>query len=729
MTPIENLLAKLPGAKKAGKGWLARCPAHDDRKASLSIAQGNDGKALLKCHAGCDTSAILSASGLKLSDLFLPKVGPTPNRNGKATANGRTFTTAKDAVAELERKHGKRSELWTYYNANGEPLGVVVRWDKADGKDIRPVSRHADGWRIGAMPEPRPLYGLPDLTNAKLVIVCEGEKAADAARSLGFTATTSAGGSQAATKTDWRPMAGKEVWILPDNDSPGRKYADTVAGILAKLTPAPVVSIIELPGLPDAGDIVDWIDGHGDAAEPDSMRAEIEALAKAAQAWTAKTTPEPGPVLTCMADVDPRPVSWLWPSRIPLGRITLLVGRPGEGKSFLTIDAVSRVSTGTPWPDGSECPKGSVILISAEDDPADTIRPRLDAHYADVRRVHLLSAVRRADDKGTYERLITLADVDAIETALARMPDCKLIIVDPIGSFLGGQTDAHRDNEVRGVLAPIAVLAEKFGPAVLVVAHRRKSAGSIADDLALGSRAFTGIARAVWHLTRDPENKSRRLMLPGKNNLAREGDGLAFSIIGDPPHIAWERDPVTMTADDALAVENQSREQKPGPEADSLNTATKWLRATLASGPRLTKELFDEWKNGQGGSKRTLDRAKQLLRAEAYRPEVPGPWWWRLATNIATTPDSGERGDLGNLGKLAENTGDLAIPDANEAKDAKLNYLGNLGPDEDTPADAESWAATLAEKYAPAKTATNASGRCMNAAKRLSSRGAKTGNK
>jgi hypothetical protein len=384
------------------------------------------------------------------------------------------------------------------------------------------------------------------------------------------------------------------------------------------------------------------------------------------------------PVLTCLADVEPRPVSWLWPGRIPLGRITLLVGRPGEGKSFLTIDAASRVSTGTPWPDGSACPKGSIILISAEDDPASVIRPRLDAHSADVSRVHLLAAVRRADGKGTYERLITLADVDAIETALARTPDCRLLIIDPVGDFLGGQTDSHRDNEVRSVLAPIAALAEKYGPAVLVVAHRRKSAGSIADDLALGSRAFTGIARAVWHLTRDPENKSRRLMLPGKNNLAREGDGLAFTIAGGPPHIVWERDPVSMSADDALAAETASRNTKPGPDADALDAATDWLRSTLASGPRLARELADEWCNGQGGGKRTLHRAKEALQVEAFRLEVPGPWWWRLPPNIAkTTPESGH---LGNLGNLAKTKGNLTNLDAGEPKVAKLNYLGNLGP-------------------------------------------------
>src|SRR5215475_9818180 len=106
MTPLETLLAKLPGAKKAGNGWSARCPAHDDRRASLSIAQGDDGTALVKCHAGCDTAAILAAIGLKLADLFPPKPVATPTRNGKPAPGGRTFPTAKDAIAELERKHG-----------------------------------------------------------------------------------------------------------------------------------------------------------------------------------------------------------------------------------------------------------------------------------------------------------------------------------------------------------------------------------------------------------------------------------------------------------------------------------------------------------------------------------------------------------------------------------------------------------------------------------------------
>ena len=127
------------------------------------------------------------------------------------------------------------------------------------------------------MPEPRPTYRLPEIANAKRVVVVEGEKAAEAARAIGFTATTSAGGSAAAGKTDWRPLVGKEVWILPDNDDPGRKFADTVMGILTKLGTA--AKIIDLPGLPEHGDIVDSIDAHGEQVQPMPMCAEIEALA------------------------------------------------------------------------------------------------------------------------------------------------------------------------------------------------------------------------------------------------------------------------------------------------------------------------------------------------------------------------------------------------------------------------------------------------------------------
>jgi hypothetical protein len=233
--------------------------------------------------------SICAAVGLELSDLF-PQAPPTK----PAVAQGKielrrqkddkedrvkTFASEAEAIAELERRHGEPSHSWQYHSASGEPVGLIVRWDLPEGrKDIRPVSRRGKGWIVGGMARPSPLYRLPDLAPAPQVFVCEGEKATDAARSIGLVATTSPHGANSAAKADWSPLAGKEVVILPDNDDAGRKYADQVARILAKLDPPSQVKVVELPGVPEHGDIVEWIGNHGEAAEPDELRRQIEAL-------------------------------------------------------------------------------------------------------------------------------------------------------------------------------------------------------------------------------------------------------------------------------------------------------------------------------------------------------------------------------------------------------------------------------------------------------------------
>jgi len=152
------------------------------------------------------------------------------------------------------------------------------------------------------MPSPRPLYGLPDVAAAPRVFVTEGEKAADAARLLGFVATTSAHGSQSASKTDWTPLAGKEVVILPDNDAAGADYANDVARRLSECEPRPTVKIVALPGLPESGDIADLVEAAGETGL-DALRREIEAAAESA------SPVEFDPA--AIADGDTKPTIWL----------------------------------------------------------------------------------------------------------------------------------------------------------------------------------------------------------------------------------------------------------------------------------------------------------------------------------------------------------------------------------------------------------------------------------
>ncbi|MBV8781097.1 MAG: AAA family ATPase [Phycisphaerae bacterium] len=607
----------------------------------------------------------------------------------------RTFTSAEKAIEAATPRGGTLANVWTY------PADVmrVARFDLADGsKQFRPVHAVANGWAIGDPVGKLPLYLGDDLPASGPIYIVEGEKCVDAARSIDLPAVTSAHGSSSAGKADWTPLVGRDVTVLPDNDEPGRKYARDVAARLAKLNPPARTKIVALPDLPAGGDIADYIAAR-DSMESADIAAGIVAPADALP-WTDPAIFTGGPIITCLADVEPREIQWLWPGRVPLGRITLLVGRPGEGKSFLTTDMTSRITTGTPWPDGSDCPSGSVILISGEDDPADTIRPRLDAHHADVRRVHLLSMVRRIGEDGdARETMFTLADVVALEAALQKLPDCRLIVVDPIGSYLGGSTDAHRDNEVRGVLAPVAKLAEKYGPAVLIVAHRRKSGGTNADDMALGSRAFTGIARAVWHLCRKSdaddseaitgEKSSVRLLLPGKNNLAPEGDGLALTIGGQPPSIRWQREPVRMTADDALAIENAGGsvdESRPGPAPIKRDAAAEWLAAELADLQEHPVATLREAAKAAGLSWRTVERVRDQLGALYHRATFGGGYVWRLprggsdddpampanmpATSLEneTTWQAGEQGDF--TGKSDDSVRQNPLP-------AKSDLLGD----------------------------------------------------
>jgi RecA-family ATPase len=389
---------------------------------------------------------------------------------------------------------------------------------------------------------------------------------------------------------------------------------------------------------------------------------EIDALARQSLSTIRPTAGSIRANIVRMDTIEPRSVNWLWQGRIAAGRISNIVGIPGGGKSYFTCDMAARISTGTNWPDGSPCPLGSVLFITAEDDPGDTIRPRLDACGADVSKIHLLSGLLIAKDPGEDEEVMfTLSDWRILEEAASAIPDLKAIVIDPIGSFLGGKTDAHRDNEVRGLLAPLAKVAERTGAAVIAIMHTRKSAGVSADDSALGSRAFTGLARSVWHLMRDPENPKRRLFLAGKNNLAPECDGLAFTISGCPTRVQWEDEAVVMSADEALAATHASQQQNSG--AKATNAAEEWLIERLSRGDEDNNSVKQDAEKA-GHKTRTIERAAQRINVRKYRPENPGPIWWSIrdGASVRQEPDNSPTQSVGELAQIGELTSESGNP-------------------------------------------------------------------
>ena len=298
-------------------------------------------------------------------------------------------------------------------------------------------------------------------------------------------------------------------------------------------------------------------------------------------------------------------VTWLWPGRIPLGKIALLIGDPGMAKTMLALDVAARVTTGAPFPDGSRPPLGDVVILTAEDGLADTIRPRLDRAGADVSRVWVLQAVR--SDAG--ERQFCLAeDVDQLE-AVVREKRAGLVMVDPLDAYLQG-VDGHRNAEVRGVLAPLAAMLERTGAAGLLVHHLNKDASTVnALYRAGGSLAFVAAARSVLGVAPDPDNEDgRRLLLSVKLNIAAKPEGIGYRVTDGG--IAWDSDPVTADAATAFACKPKRA------DSDRTTEAKDYILNMLADGRPVAQSIIEEDADAAGITLATLKKAKRLLASE-----------------------------------------------------------------------------------------------------------------
>jgi len=350
----------------------------------------------------------------------------------------------------------------------------------------------------------------------------------------------------------------------------------------------------------------------------------------------------PQAVFTRLAECTPKRLHWLWPGRVPLGKLTLLIGDPGLGKSFVTLDVAARVSRGQSLPAlEGEAPSvatapGSVVLLSAEDDTLDTIYPRLAAAGADLNRIDVLKAVhvQRAGDGAPLEALFSLhSDVALLENAIAERDNCRLVVIDPITAYLG-RSDSHRNSEMRALLAPLSELAARTGVAVLAVNHLNKMGQGPAIYRSMGSLAFAATARSVLAVMSDPHDSASRLLVSLKNNVSGTIAGMRFQVPdADPnssesamPTIHWSTAPVTMTAEEIMAAATQTAECGP-----ALEEACEWLRSALASDPQQAAELKRVAK-ADGIRERTLVRAKARLGVVARRTGfgLDGAWVWSL---------------------------------------------------------------------------------------------------
>ena len=341
-------------------------------------------------------------------------------------------------------------------------------------------------------------------------------------------------------------------------------------------------------------------------------------------------------------DIPLEELKWLWPNRFPLGKFSMIVGVQGMGKSFLSLYMAAQISTGRPWCDCSEKREpGSVILMTTEDDASDTIKPRLAAAGADMSRIVRITGFQK--EKGELsDGLFNLTkDVDVLRDAVRQIPDVKLIVIDPISSYLHG-LDENKNSEARSFVTPLGMIAADYELAVVGISHLNKNEKLSPEHRILGSTGFGAAARAVWLVQEDKNDIDRKLMLLFKGNLAGKTTGLAYrltstQIVTDAGksipgcYCSFEKDQIIMTARDVM--ESQSGG---GKKSERKESAKEWLWRYLRDGPRSSQDVFEDGLEA-GHSKRTLERVKaehdvQAIRVQREDGTVEG-WDWALPTD------------------------------------------------------------------------------------------------
>ena len=337
-----------------------------------------------------------------------------------------------------------------------------------------------------------------------------------------------------------------------------------------------------------------------------------------------------------MDGVKPELVDWLWRNRFARGKATLLMGDPGLGKSLISHWAAAVVSVGGEWPDEGRCEAGAAILFTIEDSLSDTVAPRLIAAGADRSKILAVTGVIDVDTTTMDERMFALEEHISLLEELIEREGALLVVLDPISAYLGANVNAHKETDVRRVLAPLQQMAERTGVALLLLMHLTKGSGVSALYRATGSIAFPAVCRVVLGVAIDPNDseKKRRLLLPIKFNIAPDAVGIGYRIHttqemilphaderDQPPILVWDNDPVLVDATTALDRGNVT-------ELGALAQVKRALVQIVIDQPIPAIEGFRQLKEaGVSTTPNTVGRAREELGIESKK-DGRGGWYW-----------------------------------------------------------------------------------------------------
>lgn len=694
-------------AQADGHAQKVHCPFHHDKTPSLSLHLGTGA---WKCF-GCDANggsvidfemrhgqldfdharAVLAAEfGIEAEDLpppsprraapprpleKTPKAAPAApgSRQTKPTLN--VVHPAPNAAAggplpppDMTSRPatcpglGKPTAAWDYPDSAGGFLMAVLRFDRqGQGKSFRPLTWQADPrhggkatWQFKDPPGLLPLFGLDRMAQRPTdpVLLCEGEKAAEAAAHLlpDHVITTTAHGSAAAAKTDYSPLKGRSLRLWPDHDAPGAAYVQEVAR-LARAAGAARVEVLDLGSLamdPTTG-TVRTLPPKWDAADALTEGWTTATLTQAARwvavpaagatppAQVATTTPRPPPTALAVnlirADqLRLTPVTWLWPGWLALGKFHVIAGAPGTGKTTLAMALAATLTSGGRWPDGTRARAADVAIWSGEDGLEDTLAPRLLASGADLRRVHFVHGCSDQDGRRSFD---PAHDADLLAEAFYGLPSPPaLLIVDPIVSAVSG--DSHQGSVVRRSLQPLVDMAVTRRCAILGISHFSKGTqGRDPTERVTGSLAFGALARVVLVTAKLPSTEAGgRLLARAKNNLGADAGGFCFDLealeLAEHPgihttRVLWGKAMEGSARDLLILAETPDDSDEEGSNRD----VDDFVRGCLESGPLASADMQREAKEA-GYSLDQIRRAALRLGVEKRKTGFKGGWSWTL---------------------------------------------------------------------------------------------------
>lgn len=375
-------------------------------------------------------------------------------------------------------------------------------------------------------------------------------------------------------------------------------------------------------------------------------------------------------------DIKPERVAWLWDGWLAAGKMHILAGAPGTGKTTISMALAATVTTGGRWPDGSRSSVGNVVIWSGEDDPADTLIPRLAASGAEVGRVYFIADVRQGNERRSFD---PARDMEALRHELLRIGDVRLLIVDPIVSAVAG--DSHKNAEVRRGLQPLADLAMSTRCALLGITHFSKGTGGRDPvERLTGSLAFGALARVVMvaakHQEEGENGRDVRLFLRAKSNIGPDDGGFEYDLrqseLTTHPGIfascvLWgdtaegkARELLAMA--ETVAVQGDQTEQ---------GEAIEWLREQLSEWPLASKEI-KQLASQDGLAWATVRRAQKAMGIKPGKTRFDGGWEWALPPKMLKSTQDAQQKEVSTLGQ------DEHLRVEEEERAAIMEYDGGL---------------------------------------------------